>query len=75
MDLELDSLYRLIDNFSTAMKERLKDKYQDGWDGWSNLEDSDIQLRCIKNIIEGDAVDAANLAAFLFYNNQKRMGL
>ncbi|MGD2065600.1 MAG: hypothetical protein PVI43_00335 [Candidatus Bathyarchaeota archaeon] len=60
-----DSL--LVDFAEHKMRERLKEKRENGYNGWNTpqCENSDLKTRLIKNVESEDWVDVANLAAML----------
>jgi hypothetical protein len=63
------ALAKLNELFRDAMLKRLLEKEEEGWDGWGNRREMDkfaggLKDRMIRNILEGDWVDVANLAMF-----------
>jgi len=51
----------MVGEFSVAMLGRILQKEDDGWSGWQTITENEYRLRAIKNIINGDYVEAANL--------------
>jgi len=51
----------MVGEFSVAMLGRILQKEDDGWSGWQTITGNEYRLRAIKNIINGDYVEAANL--------------
>ena len=66
---EQASLAKLSELFRDAMLNRLVEKFEDGWEGWNIKKEmarfgGGIKERIIKNALDGDWVDVANLAMF-----------
>jgi hypothetical protein len=66
---EQASLAKLNERFRDAMLSRLLEKLDYGWSGWSYRKemerlDGGLKERIIRNALEGDWVDVANLAMF-----------
>lgn len=66
---EKASLEKLSDLFRGEMLNRLTEKLEDGWEGWNNKKemsrfDGGLKERIIRNALEGDWIDVANLAMF-----------
>ena len=66
---EQASLAKLNEKFRDAMLKRLLEKFEDGWDGWNDKITMQrfcggLKDRMIRNVLEGDWVDVANLAMF-----------
>ncbi len=66
---EKASLAKLSKLFKDAMMKRLLEKIEDGWEGWNNEQvmsqySGGLKERIIRNVLEGDWVDVANLAMF-----------
>ena len=57
----------MVGEFSVAMLGRILQKEDDGWSGWQTITGNEYRLRAIKNIINGDYVDAANLCLLAHY--------
>ena len=63
------ALAKLNELFRDAMLKRLLEKFEDGWEGWGNKKEmarfaGGLKNRMIRNIVDGDWVDVANLAMF-----------
>jgi len=63
------SLAKLNEKFRDAMLKRLLEKLEHGWEGWENKKEmkrfgGGLTERIIRNALEGDWVDVANLAMF-----------
>ena len=71
---ELSELNDAVDEFSIAMKKRLKSKSHQGWHGWQAIEwEDNVSNRLLRNaaqaIVKRDRkslIDVANLAMFLW---------
>lgn len=63
------ALAKLNELFRDAMLKRLIEKDEIGWEGWGNRKEmkkfaGGLKDRMIRNILQGDWVDVANLAMF-----------
>jgi len=73
-DAELLALYRAVDAFAQAMKDKLHDKHTDGWTGWRDMRDAELVDRIVAHLPSmvdpeaWDPVDVANFAAFAWRN-------
>lgn len=74
--LELASLYELVDRFAAAMKERLRQKHAEGAAGWNDpsfeLEFRDQMVARAMNGYEDNEIDVANFAAFIWNLREQR---
>ena len=55
------SWWYIVLDFAVRMIERFEVKEEQGWMGFEDVNESEYQLRIIKNAMKGDYVDAANL--------------
>ena len=67
-----EALYGLVDDFAEQMKLRLSKKLEDGKAGWDDDEwpVEDIARQMVEQAEEGDPIDTANFAAFLWNRRQ-----
>lgn len=69
---ELIELHALISDVSQAMKDRLVQKYYDGYRGWDNPDLRDqLKARALQKVLEGDFIDAMNLCAMVYNIDNK----
>ena len=66
---EQERLCDLVDALAIEMKVKLTEKMLEGWGGWDCMDVDVIKQRIHKHVLKGDAVDIANLAAFLWFNS------
>jgi len=52
--------------FSAKMLKRFTQKESEGWSGFEDISEDEYKRRAIKNISEGDYIDAANLCMLAF---------
>ena len=52
----------IVFNFAVQMITRFEAKDECGWEGFDNVKESEYKLRIIKNVVQGNYVDAANLS-------------
>ncbi len=57
--------------FFAAMEGRLIGKQIQGWTGWGQISTKRLTERLIKNVEQGDWIDVANFALFLWVRKQK----
>lgn len=67
-----DLIWQLY-QFVGLMIARLYQKYDAGWQGWENIEEEDYVRRAMKNVEEGDLVDAANLCMLAYYAREQAL--
>ena len=65
-------LGKLIDDFAKEMKAKLDLKHRNGWSGWDDMAESDIQYLMAEHVTrcllgENEEIDIANFCAFLWY--------
>ena len=71
------ALEKLVDDFAREMKAKLDLKHRNGWAGWDNMNEEDIQYRLGEHTVRilcggNEEVDVANFCAFLWYAKRKR---
>ena len=64
-------LFTWLGRFFAAMELVLATKQTDGWTGWNTLSTKTLKARLLKNVEQGDWIDVANLAFFLWVKGQK----
>ena len=73
VQLEIERIYRTVDEFATEMKARLREQAIKGYRGWDDptnyREIMEMMLRH-STVSAGQEVDAANLAMILWYLRQ-----
>ena len=70
---EIERLYRVVDEFSTEMKARLREQAIKGYRGWDdpvNYRQMVEMMMKHTSVSSGQEVDAANLAMILWYLRQ-----
>ena len=63
---EVSEIFKVVETFALAMKIRLLEKYNAGWNGWQDECDwsRDLLARIKGNADTGEMLDVANLAMF-----------
>lgn len=76
---DFSDLESAVDNFATAMKNRLRAKAAQGWTGWNSMDREELGERLLMNAAKGvtkkdktSLVDAANLAMMIHHNNRRK---
>ncbi len=74
---EASKLEQAVDEFSLAMKARLRSKARQGWHGWDNMGREELSSRLLVNAassaVNGDKkslVDVANLAMMIYRSSK-----
>ena len=64
---ELKALDDLVDEFAKEMKEKLHRKFYQRWTGWrAKYNKEEFEKKLFHHAVEGQMVDTANFAAFIW---------
>jgi hypothetical protein len=74
---EIDRLVQAVDEFAAEMKARLREQALKGYRGWDDPEQYERIVQMMMQhaaVIEGEEIDAANLAMILWSLRRRRSG-
>jgi hypothetical protein len=64
---DVKRLFELVDGFLVKMLTKLLEKHKEGYRGWENSDNKvEFEKRLFNHALNGDMVDAANFAAFIW---------
>jgi len=71
---EVGRINFVVGEFASAMKEKMREKYLEGWAGWDNIEGEEerMERRLLEHAeTEADHIDVANFCMMLWWNTVK----